>query len=437
MIPYEVPEGEIIAEGKTKRVIRIRAGEVVLEAKDDITAGDGAKHDVITGKAEVATATTCNVFRFLAACGVPVAFERQVGERAFLAPRCTMVLDEVVVRREAHGSALKREPYLHKGHVFPKLRVEHYLKTSGKRWKEHALPKDDPYMRIGREGDIRLWRPDLPIAGTEPFLTLPGEAGDKIPVVLELGVDMHEVARMEETAKRAFLLLERAWAMLGRRLVDFKVEFGRTADGTLLLADVIDNDSWRVVEDGQYIDKQHYRDGGDLNEVTRRYRHVAALTERFLPLPQSTVVLWRGSDKDDLAPFLKAFEGVQGVHVEQVTCSAHKEPARAYARLAEVGQKHPDAVVIAYVGRSNGLGPTLAANTALPVITVPASGKEMPEDVWSSLRMPSDVPVSTVMEPANAVKAALGILAQRDPRIWAHLRHQLEKRLANTLVLAD
>lgn len=422
--------GETIAEGKTKKIVWQGGGMVVLEAKDDITAGDGAKHDVITGKAEVATATTCNVFRFLAECGVPVAFERQVGERAFLAPRCTMILDEVVVRREAHGSALKREPYLQKGHVFPKLRVEHYLKTSGKRWKENNLPKDDPYMRIGLEGDLRLWRPDLPIAGSDPFLTF-GSVQD------ELGVDMVDIARMEEFARLAFLLLERAWAMLGRRLVDFKVEFGRTDDGRLLLADVVDNDSWRVVEDGQYIDKQHYRDGGDLNEVTRRYRHVAALTGRFLPLPKSTVVLWRGSDKDDLAPFLKALEGVPGVLVEQVTCSAHKEPARAYARLAEVGQRHPDAVIIAYVGRSNGLGPTLAANTALPVITVPASGKEMPEDVWSSLRMPSDVPVSTVMEPANAVKAALQILAARNPRIWAHLRHALEKRLTNALVLAD
>ena len=76
-------------------------------------------------------------------------------------------------------------------------------------------------------------------------------------------------------------------------------------------------------------------------------------------------------------------------------------------------------MVIAFIGRSNGAGPVLSAQSTVPVITVPASAKDFPEDVWSSLRAPSKVPVMTVLEPANAVLAALQILSARNPRIYA------------------
>ena len=126
--------GVAIAEGKTKILLAAKqnAGKVLIVSKDDITAGDGAKHDLIEGKAALSTRTTCNVFRLLKACGVPVAFEEQVDARTFLAPRCRMLPYEVVVRREAHGSYLKRMPGLAKGHLFPKLLVEFFLKTNGK-----------------------------------------------------------------------------------------------------------------------------------------------------------------------------------------------------------------------------------------------------------------------------------------------------------------
>ena len=78
-------------------------------------------------------------------------------------------------------------------------------------------------------------------------------------------------------------------------------------------------------------------------------------------------------------------------------------------------QEVPDTVVIAFIGRSNGAGPVLSALSAAPVITVPASVKDFPEDVWSSLRAPSSTPVMTVLEPSNAVLAALQILSGRNP----------------------
>ena len=94
-----------------------------------------------------------------------------------------------------------------------------------------------------------------------------------------------------------------------------------------------------------------------------------------------------------------------------VTCSVHKEPVAGAAIFHRMIQEVPDTVVIAYIGRSNGAGPVLSAMSTIPVITVPASVKEFPDDVWSSLRAPSAVPVMTVLEPSNAVLAALQILS--------------------------
>ena len=116
-----------------------------------------------------------------------------------------------------------------------------------------------------------------------------------------------------------------------------------------------------------------------------------------------------------------------------VTCSVHKEPVAAAGILQRMVQEVPDSVVIAYIGRSNGAGPTLSAMTTISVITVPASVREFPDDIWSSLRAPSSVPVMTVLEPANAVLAALQILSARNPRLYARLRGEIENRTVNTI----
>jgi len=118
-----------------------------------------------------------------------------------------------------------------------------------------------------------------------------------------------------------------------------------------------------------------------------------------------------------------------------VTCSVHKEPVNAASIFHRMMQEIPDSVVIAYIGRSNGAGPTLSAMSTVPVITVPASIKEFPDDLWSSLRAPSAVPVMTVLEPANAVLAALQILSGRNPRLYAKVRGEIENRTVNTIAL--
>jgi phosphoribosylaminoimidazole carboxylase/phosphoribosylaminoimidazole-succinocarboxamide synthase len=424
------PPGALVAEGKTKKIHAIKgsADLVTVVAKDDITAGDGAKHDIIPDKGRLATATTCNVFRLLKASGLPVAFIEQDSAISFSAPNCEMLPYEVVTRREAHGSYLKRNPYLSKGQLFPKLIVEFYLKTKGKAWKGKPLVADDPFMQFTDDGkDIRLFNPAKPLLGEAPLLVLP--ATDVFTRKDEAKI----FPEMSRVARQAFLVLEKAWQLEGGTLVDLKVEFGYDSKGNLLLADVIDNDSWRVLEGGAYIDKQVYREGGALDDVAAKYRYVANVTNHF-KVPRQRIILWRGSDTDKTEAFAEAL-GELADMMTVVTCSVHKEPVNAAAIFQRMIQEVPDTVVIANIGRSNGAGPVLSAMSTVPVITVPASAKDFPEDVWSSLRAPSAVPVMTVLEPANAVLAALQILSGRNPRLYAHVRGAIEERTVNTIAL--
>jgi phosphoribosylaminoimidazole-succinocarboxamide synthase len=425
--------GRTISEGKTKRIIEKKddPSRVILFGKDDITAGDGAKHDIIPDKGKIATQTACNVFRLLKECGIPVAFDEQGGEDWFIAPACKMLPYEVVTRREAHGSFLKRSPHLSKGHLFPKLVVEFFLKTKDRRWKEHELICDDPFMIWNAgEATISLYHPAQPFATQMPFLVLKESEVFTRPGESEL---FEEMSRM---ASQTFLVLEKAWQLQNRTLVDMKVEFGLDAEDSLLLADVIDNDSWRVLDNGAYIDKQIYRDGGQISDVVRSYQLVQRLTANFV-LPRQRVIVWAGSVNDDLSPVLDSVVRLSKGTLPTVTvaCSVHKEPVRGMLELARLVQEVPDTVVIAFIGMSNGAGPTLSAATQVPVITIPAGYDKFQEDVWSSLRAPSLVPVMTVCNPANAALAALNILSLRNPFLHAALRGTIEARTVNVVAI--
>ena len=168
--------------------------------------------------------------------------------------------------------------------------VEFYLKTKDKDWKGKPLVADDPLMSYtDGASQVRLLNPAKPLIGQEPFLVL--RVGS-----VEHGRRVEVFPEMRRIARRAFLVLEKAWQLEGGTLVDLKVEFGFESKGRLLLADVIDNDSWRVIENGSYIDKQVYRDGGALDDVAEKYRRVAEITDRFR-LPRQRIILWRGSSR--------------------------------------------------------------------------------------------------------------------------------------------
>jgi len=89
-------------------------------------------------------------------------------------------------------------------------------------------------------------------------------------------------SKMELHASLIFRVLEREWSNLGYILADFKIEFGFNWFGELLVSDVIDNDSWRVIDaKGEHLDKQVYREGADLETVKGMYSKVAELSEKF------------------------------------------------------------------------------------------------------------------------------------------------------------
>ncbi len=109
-------------------------------------------------------------------------------------------------------------------------------------------------------------------------------------IVREGVASADEVEAMSATGRRVFTILEEAWGKLGVQLVDLKIEYGRDAQGTLLVADVIDNDSWRLWPGGdksRMLDKQIYRNMPEvtderLRDLLNKYAQVAELTDKFV-----------------------------------------------------------------------------------------------------------------------------------------------------------
>lgn len=255
-----------LAEGKTKIIYDLGDGTVEIVSKDDITAGDGEKHDIIKGKAGLATRTTANVFELLNRHGIATHYIERIDPHTLLCKRCKMIPLEVVIRGTATGSYLKRNPQASEGHDFtPPLPVEFFIKDDA---------RHDPIVTFGPKG-WQLHPPKEPVAdsnvieGIEPLLA---------PA---------EIAEITQITRLVFDVLFTAWAKLDIKLVDLKLEFGRTDEGDLVVADVIDNDSWRIWPGGdktRQLDKQVYRDTRDLENTRSRYALVAGLTDRFAEL---------------------------------------------------------------------------------------------------------------------------------------------------------
>lgn len=243
--------GPLLAEGKTKRIYACPDDErlVYIVSKDQITAGDGARRNELSGKSQWSTITTANVFSLLNAEDIATHFVKQINDVTLLVKRCTMLPIEQVQRRIATGSYLKRHQEVSEGTRFEPVLVETFLKDDARH-------------------DPQVWEDDI----------------------VQLGmVTRSEIAWMAEQGRRVFETLERAWASIDVTLVDLKIEFGRDSEGHLLVADVIDNDSWRLWPGGdktKMLDKQVYRNlqqvtEQDLQGIADRYALVADLTGKL------------------------------------------------------------------------------------------------------------------------------------------------------------
>src|SRR4029078_10570102 len=104
-----------------------------------------------------------------------------------------------------------------------------------------------------------------------------------------------------------------------------------------------------------------YRGGGRLDTVAAKYRQWAETTGHFR-LPRQRIILWRGSESDKTEAFAEALGDLKDM-MTVVTCSIHKEPVGGAGMLNCMIQEVPDSVVIAFIGRSNGAGPVLSAQS--------------------------------------------------------------------------
>ncbi|EKE15683.1 MAG: hypothetical protein ACD_11C00115G0023 [uncultured bacterium] len=439
MAKKQAPQREIFAEGKTKTIFRIREDLSVgfFMSKDDITKDDDpAKTRILEGKGAWANTTTCNVFELIRRCGLPVSYLGKTMDREFSSELCEMILLEVVIRRNKVGSYLERFPNFKHPKDLPPLRshqlvFELFLKTNKGKVKNRFgdlvaelpidpkknLPLDDPFIIDPAAKIWELYWPKKPSWEKGANLGITVEDYEILPP----GVT---VAKIEEISRKCFLVLESAWASLGYRLIDFKIELGINRKGQLVISDVIDNDSWRLRDaNWNELSKQLFRDNDVMEKIAYNYAKVAELTNHF-NISNQALVVWRGSNND---PILEVPE-IPGIDVVNVIVSGHKSPNSAMEELEKIINNYPGGgVVIAEVGMSNGLGPTLSARTNWPLISYAISGKSFPEDIWSSVRMPSEVPNLTVMDGTNAVSAALNILARKNPAAYMYRQYAIEK----------
>ncbi|MBB2891679.1 phosphoribosylaminoimidazolesuccinocarboxamide synthase [Flexivirga oryzae] len=267
----------IVAEGKTKVIEDAGNGEVVVRSKDDITAGDGAKHDVLQGKAAASTRTTANVFRLLERHGIPTHFVEGVDDVAFRARQVKMIPLELVARRYASGSFRDRFPELTDGARLDELAFEVFEKDDA---------HHDPLLEFDfDDGVLRRYVPNAKAAAAIGAEAKPGDLiGEEV-----LGESRYSdvtpdlLAKLRVLTVSSFEAIESAWKQQGGTYIDFKIECGFDCEtGELLVADVIDSDSGRLRFGDVDMSKQSYRDGAaTLPEVKKKFEEVAALTDRF------------------------------------------------------------------------------------------------------------------------------------------------------------
>jgi phosphoribosylaminoimidazole-succinocarboxamide synthase len=295
----------IIAQGKTKIIKQgVDENTVILETKDVLTGGDAAKREVIEDIGTYKTTQTTNIFRLINKRGIPTAFIERKSDNELLCYKCDMLPLEFVARRYAFGSYLLRHPDMKDIGGLP-------IRFSKPIWeifhKSAIITQPITYMPYQlEEGKARekflhegIWEEGV---YTDPFVhsqcgkwSLASAKQDVIlakPLMLIDPVcskpDLEYI--IYKLLLPAFSLLEAALKRVdtkhgGINLVDLKIEIGiRVDNGQLVIADVIDNDSWRIWVGGNpqhQLDKQCFRDGDPLTTVAENYKIVAAITERF------------------------------------------------------------------------------------------------------------------------------------------------------------
>lgn len=267
----------VIAKGKTKHIKPTENPfEVDIANMDDITAGDGAKHDVLEGKGAASTRTTCNIFELLENNGVRTHFVKRVDSSTFRARLVDMIPLELIARRIATGSYLNRYPHVADGTVFDDLVFEIFEKDD---------PNHDPLLEFDFEnGMLRRYVPNTK-AG-DAIDKKAGELLSEQPLAESRYSDVTSelVEQLRDVTLRTFTIIEEAWKQHGGTYFDFKIECGFDREtGELLVADVIDSDSGRLRFGDKDMSKESYRDGSQsLPDIKKNFDEVAVITDNFV-----------------------------------------------------------------------------------------------------------------------------------------------------------
>ena len=225
---------EQLYEGKAKKVFATDDPTIVLvDYKDDATAGDGAKKGTIRGKGVVNNKLTNNLMKMLAQHGIPTHFVKELSERDTLVRRVSIVPLEVIIRNLSAGHFASRYG-VEEGIVFPEPTIEFSYKN------------DDLHD---------------PLLNTYHAVALGLASWQEIELIKKYAFAVNDV-------------LKAFWADCGVTLVDFKLEFGKTAQGQIVLADEISPDTCRLwdAKTGEKLDKDRFR--RDMGGVEDAYAEV-------------------------------------------------------------------------------------------------------------------------------------------------------------------
>ena len=344
-------KGREITRGKTKVLFEAQGQPdlLVVQQMDAITAGDGARRSEIDGKGRIAAKTTARVFRLLNLCGVPthyVSGGEDDDENEMLVRRAEMIPLEVVTRGVAAGSFVKRRPGVQRGAILIPRIVEFFLKDDA---------NHDP-----------LIEPDAIVAH--------GIASPQ-----EIGV-------MSEIARIVYEILAHAWRRRDTLLVDMKIEFGRIASGEakgqLVVADVIDNDAWRVWPQGReelMLDKQTYRNletvtPEDLAHIRANYEHVADIVGTFpLMRPGMVAIVADGPDFVDRSGEIARALGAFGLPSVRHVASGVRTPGYVLQMITQLDASFARLLFVT-VGSGDGvLANMIEYASTTPVVRAPAT----------------------------------------------------------------
>ena len=225
---------EQLYEGKAKKVYATDDSDLVIVSyKDDATALDGLKKGTIVGKGVINNQMTNRLMARMEKVGIPTHFVKELSERDTLVRRVSIVPLEVIIRNLSAGHFASRYG-VEEGIVFPEPTIEFSYKNDD---------LHDPLLNAYHAVALGL-------------------------------ASWQEIELIKKYAFAVNYVLKAFWADCGVTLVDFKLEFGKTAQGQIVLADEISPDTCRLwdAKTGEKLDKDRFR--RDMGGVEDAYAEV-------------------------------------------------------------------------------------------------------------------------------------------------------------------